>query len=122
MQIIVYLLGFGSIAISSCLILYPRATIDLYRGLYQKYPLTYIAALAAVFGLFFLIAAPITTYPWFFRIIGVLFLLEALLAFFNPQKIYNRMLEWYFMKVSDQTQRLFGIIGVIFGTAILSWV
>jgi hypothetical protein len=32
------------------------------------------------------------------------------------------MADWYFEKVSDQTNRLFGIIGIIFGTVILTWI
>jgi hypothetical protein len=32
------------------------------------------------------------------------------------------MQDWYFEKVSDRTQRLFGIIGIIFATAVLGWI
>lgn len=122
MKVIIYILGFGYIAMSVCLILYTRPTVDAVKALFQKFPLRLLSAIPAIFGIMFLIAAAATKYPWAFRVFGLLAFIEALLAFIDPQKIYSRMLDWYFEKVSDQMQRLFGIIGVIFGTAILSWI
>jgi len=61
MKMIVYLLGFGYIAIGSYLILYSGKTIDALKGLCQKYQLRYLAAIPAVFGLPFLISASVTT-------------------------------------------------------------
>jgi len=55
-------------------------------------------------------------------VIGILAIGEAVLAYTNPQKIYTRMLNWYLGDISDQTHRLFGIIGIIFGTVIVPWV
>ncbi len=122
MKAIVYLLGFGHIAASTCLVLYTRETVDWIKGLFKAYHLKYLSAIPAVFGLLFLISASATTYPWVFRIIGVLAFAESAVAFIDPQKIYSRMLDWYFEKVADQTNRLFGIIGIIFGTVLLTWI
>jgi uncharacterized protein YjeT (DUF2065 family) len=122
MRVIAYLLGFGIIAFSSFLILYTRATTDALNGMAQKYPIRYLAVPPAVVGILFLIAAPATVYPWLFRIVGLLAIVKALLAYINPNNIARRALEWYFVKTSDQAQRLYGIVGVIFGTAILSWI
>jgi uncharacterized protein YjeT (DUF2065 family) len=122
MKVIVSLLGFGHIAVCSFLILYTRQTVDALHGWLQTYPLKYLAAIPAVFGFLFLISASSTTYPWVFRIIALVAFCEAVVAFTNPQKIYSRMLDWYVKHVSDQTNRLFGIIGIIFGTAILTWI
>ncbi len=122
MKVIAYLLGVGSIAGFSCLILYTTATVEMLKGLFQKYPPKYIAAVPAVLGVLFLISGSAVAYPWVFRLIGLLAIGKGVLAYTNPQKIFSRMTQWYFEKVSEQGQRLFGIIGVILGTAILSWV
>ena len=122
MTIIVYLLAVWLIAVGSCLILYTQATVNAFKALCDKVPLRVVAVIQAVFGLLFLISASAVTYPWIFRIFGLLAIAKAALAFVNPKGIYTRMLDWYFAKVSDQAQRLFGIIGIILGTAILSWV
>jgi len=121
MEVIAYLLGFGTIAISSCLILYTRTTMDTLKGLFETYQPKYLSVIPAVFGLLYLLSAPAITYPWVFRIIGLLAFAEAVLYFINPHNIYQKLLEWYF-NISDQTQRLFGIFGIIFGTAILTWI
>ena len=34
----------------------------------------------------------------------------------------NRMVVWQAGGLSDRTQRLFGIVGIIFGTLILTWI
>ena len=44
----------------------------------------------------------------------------ASLAYRTYLILYSRMLDWYFASASDQTQRLFGIIGIIFGTVIIT--
>ena len=122
MKVIAYLLGFGYIAISACLILYTKATIDTLKNLADSYPLKYIAAFAAAIGVLFFICASATTYPWVLRLVALVAIAEGVLAYFNPQELYTRMLEWYFEKVSEQGHRLFGIIGIIFGTVLLSWI
>ena len=122
MKAIVYLLGFGHIAIGSYLILYTRETVNVLKSLSQTYQLKYLSAIPAVFGLLFLISSAGTIHPWVLTIIGLLAVGKAVLAFTDPQKIYCRMLDWYFENVSDQTQRFFGIIGIVFGTAILTWI
>jgi hypothetical protein len=122
MKVIIYLLGFGHIALCSILILYTKESIEALRKLFQTYQLKYLSFIPAVYGLLFLISAAAIAYPWVFIVIGLLGICEALVAFKNPRGIYSTMLDWYFGKVSDQTNRLFGIIGVIFGTAILTWI
>ena len=122
MKVIVYLIGFSHIALCTYLILHTRETVDALKGMFQTYQLKYLSVIPAVYALLFMISASATTQPWIFRIIALLAFCEAIVAFTDPQKIYSRMLDWYFEKVSDQTQRLFGIIGIIFGTVILNWI
>ncbi|MBC2713223.1 MAG: hypothetical protein HGJ94_20190 [Desulfosarcina sp.] len=121
MKVIVYLLGFSCIAMCSFLILYTRESVNALKKLFDSYELRYLSIIPAVTGLLFLVSASATGYPWVFRIIAVIAFAEAVLAIVNPNKIYSRMLDWYFGNLSDQTQRLFGIIGIIFGTVILTW-
>lgn len=122
MKVIVYLLGFTYIALCSFLILHTRESIIRFKKVFQSYPTRYLSIIPAVVGLLFLVSASATVYPWVFRIIAVIAFGEALLAIINPNKVYSRMLDWYFEDLSDRTHRLFGIIGLVFGTAILTWI
>ena len=121
MKVIVYFLGVVYIAIGSIFILYTREFVDAFKKFIQKIPLKVLSALPAVFGILFFIAALTTTFPWFFRVIGIIAIVEAVVVFANPYNLYTRLLDWYF-NLSDKTQRLFGIISIIFGTAILAWI
>ena len=122
MKVIVYLLGFGHIALCTYLILFTRESLDILKNMFQTFQLKYLSAIPAVYAILFLISASATAHPWMFRIIGLLAAVEAVVAFTNPKKIYSQMLDWYFGNVSDQANRLFGIIGIIFGTVILTWI
>ncbi|MBI9086329.1 MAG: hypothetical protein JEZ11_22200 [Desulfobacterales bacterium] len=121
MKIIVCLLGIAHIAISSFFILYTKETIDMLKGMFRTYKLRYMASYPIVIGVLFVISASATYYPWVFRIIGLIAFCEAVVAFTDPKKIYSRMLDWYFENVSVRTNQLLGIIGVIFGTLVLTW-
>jgi uncharacterized protein YjeT (DUF2065 family) len=122
MKVIVYLLGFGHIALCTYLILYTRESLDILKDMFQTFQLKYLSAIPAVYAILFLISASATAHPWVFRIIGLLAAVEAVVAFINPKKIYSQMLDWYFDNISDQANRLFGIIGIIFGIVILTWI
>ena len=122
MKVIVYLLGFGHIVLCTFLILYTRESIATLKSMFQNYQLKYLSAIPGVYALLFLISASATTHPWVFRIVGLLAAVEAVVAIINPRAIYSEMLDWYFANVSDQANRLFGIIGIVFGTVILTWI
>ncbi len=121
MKVIVYFLGFVYIAIGSISILYTKESVDALKKFIQEIPLKVLSALPGVFGILFFISALATTFPWFFRVIGIIAIVEAVVVFTNPYNIYSRLMDWYF-NLSDQTQRLFGIMTIIFGTAILAWI
>jgi hypothetical protein len=122
MKVIVYLLGFGHIALCSYLILYTSKSISSLKSMFDTYQLKFLSAIPAVYALLFLVSASATSHPWVFRIIGLLALAEAAVAFTNPRKIYSEMLDWYFGNVGKDVNRLFGIVGIIFGTLILTWI
>ena len=121
MKVIVYFLGFVYIAIGTIFILYTREYVDALKKIIREIPLKVLSALPAVFGILFFISALATTFPWFFRVIGMLAIGKAVVILTNPHNLYSRLVDWYF-NLSDQTQRLFGIIAIIFGTAILTWI
>lgn len=120
MKVVIYLLGFACIAYCTYFNLYTRQAANALKRLFQSYQLKYLAAIPAVVAVLFLIAAPAAECPWPFWIVGILALIEAAVAFLNPQKIYSRMIDWLFENVSDQAYKVFSIIGIIFGTLILT--
>lgn len=120
MEVVIYLLGFTCIAYCTYFNLYTRQAVKALKSMSQNYQLKYLAAIPAIVAVLFLISAPASKCPWPFWIVGILALIEAGLAYINPQNIYSRMLDWLFENVSDRAYQIFAIIGIIFGTLILT--
>ncbi|MCG6894347.1 MAG: hypothetical protein LJE65_12115 [Desulfobacteraceae bacterium] len=122
MEVVVYLIGLSHVVLSALCILYARESMSWIQGLFKTYPLKYLSGIPLLYGFLFLISASAISYPWLFRFLGLLALCEAVVAFTNPQNLYGRLLDGYFENISERTHQLFGIIGVIFGTLVLTWV
>jgi hypothetical protein len=45
-----------------------------------------------------------------------------MLFLFNPGNSFEKIREWYLHTALDQTYRLFGIIMLIIGMAVFSWI
>ncbi len=122
MQVIVYPPGCGRIAVCACWIRSTRKAGDARKGWVRTYPFEYRPSIPARFGLLRLTVASSAGNPWAFWMIALPAFYSAVVAFTNQKKIYRRQLDWYIKRGSDQTNRLLGIIGIIFGTAILTWI
>ena len=108
---------FGSFAI-----LYTTQYRDIMRNTLEKTHLKIIAFFPFIGGILLLICSSTSHYPWFIRLIGILAIVKGAFIFINPIKIANRLNDWYLNSVSDQTHRLFGIILILLGSAVFSWV
>jgi uncharacterized protein YjeT (DUF2065 family) len=121
MSIILYAFSLIYIAAGVCMILYTNATRNAFRQLIQM-GFKVLSVIAVVIGFLFLVSATASHYPWFLRFIGIFAVLEGVMLFVNPQDIMGRIYAWYLDEASDQTFRATGIITVIFGTALISWI
>jgi uncharacterized protein YjeT (DUF2065 family) len=81
-----------------------------------------LSALPFIFGILFIFSASATRIPWLFRLIGLMAVIEGMVFFLIPKDLYDKFMDWYLNSLSDQTYRLSGILGIIFGAAILSWI
>ncbi len=109
-------IGFGSLVI-----LYTTRTRESIGNLISQTNPKVLSALPIIGGILLIIAASAGTHAWFIRFLGLLALLKGALIVLNPQEMWTRTRELYH-KLSDQTYRLSGIILVILGTAMMSWV
>ncbi len=117
-----YAISLIMIAIGCCTILYTVETKKIIKRIVKGIDLRILSILQLVTGILFLLSASACRFPWVIRFIGFISLFEGVLAFTNPNNLYDKILDWYFDSLSDQTHRLFGIIALIFGTVVLSWI
>jgi len=59
---------------------------------------------------------------WFIRLIGFLAVIEGGIIFLIRKNLYDGLVDGYIRSALDQIYRLFGIISVVFGTVVLSWI
>jgi uncharacterized protein YjeT (DUF2065 family) len=122
MQWFLYAMSLIWIAIGCCIILYTDETKDVMRSIVKGIDLRILSILPFVAGVLFLLSASVCRFPWIIRFVGFMSLIEGVLAFSNPSNLYDRLMDWYLDSISDQTHRLFGIITMTLGTAVLSWI
>ena len=121
MKYIVYLLGFLWIAAGAIAILYTDDYKGFLKGLLARLDRMYLAMIPAIFGLLLLFAASSTTHSGFIRLIGVLGIVKGVLIYFNPGGLFQISKDWL-DTLSGQGYRLVGIIALVLGTVVISWI
>ena len=121
MKYIVYLLGFLWVAAGAVAILYTDDYKAYLKGIVEKLDRAILALIPAIFGLLLLLAASATTHGWFIGLIGVLGIAKGVLIYFNPGGLYEKSTDWM-LGWSDQGYRLIGIIALVLGTVVISWI
>ena len=119
---ILYFISVAFVSIGACSILYTTETHKIIAALLAKINRKVICALPFGVGLLLLVSASSSSFPWLIRLFGLIGLLKGAFAFFNPKGLYDRISQWYLESISEQGDRLFGILAVILGTALLSWI
>ena len=121
MKTVLYAFSLIYVATGVCMILYTDETRSVFKRLVRM-GLKAMSVVAFVMGLLLILAASASHYPWFLRFVGVLAIAEGVLLFINPRDIMDKIYDWYLEQASEQTFRATGIITVIFGTALISWI
>ena len=121
MKLIVYLLGLLWVAAGAMAILYTDDYKAYLRGIMGTLNRMYLALIPAIFGLLLLLAASSTTHSWFIRLIGILGIAKGVLIYLNPGGLYEKSQQWL-GAISDQGYRLIGIIALVLGTVVISWI
>ena len=122
MKWFLYAISLFYIVYGCCSILYTDETKKLVKSLFSNIDQKILSALPFIFGILFILSASATSMPWFLRFIGLMAVIEGVVFFIIPKDLYNKFMDWYLKSLSDQIYMLFGIIGIIFGIAILSWI
>jgi hypothetical protein len=119
---ILYFISVVWIATGACAILYTSETRNTLKKLLSSVNRIALSTLPVVFGVLMIVSASASMHPWLIRFLGILGMAKGVFIFMNPGGRYEKTLQWYLESVLDQGYRLMGIITVILGTAVLSWI
>ena len=117
-----YVISFFCIAMGCCTILYTDETRRFVKSIFNEIDRKFISAFELIMGILLLISATARRQAWFIRLFGLLAIIEGAVIFLIPKNLYDELMDWYLNSASNQTYRLFGILSLVFGTAILSWI
>jgi hypothetical protein len=117
-----YLVSIAWISIGSCAILYTGDSRNTLKRSLSAMNRKVLSVLPLAFGVLMIVAASDSLHPWLIRILGLLGLIKGVFIIANPMALYEKSVQWFLESVSDQAYRLTGILTIILGTAILSWI
>jgi uncharacterized protein YjeT (DUF2065 family) len=117
-----YVISFLCIGMGCCTILYTDETRKFVKSIFNEVDRKFISAFELIMGILLLISAAASRQSWFIRLIGLMAIIEGGVIFLIPKNLYDDLMDWYLNSASDQTYRLFGILSLVLGTAVLSWI
>ena len=110
------------IASGGFLILYTDRCRELMAKGIEQVGRVPMAVTAAVVGVLLLLSARGSHNATVIFILGLLAIAKGALFFWNPNRIFESTRQWWLEKAADQTYRLAGMIVLVLGTALISWV
>ena len=122
MNVFLYAMSLLFIAVGCCTILYTNETRNFLQRLFNQIDRKLLSVFEAILGILLLVSATASHHSWFIRLIGLLAVIEGGVILLIPKNLYDELINWYVNSLSDQTYRLFGILSLILGTAMLSWI
>ncbi|MBW2248249.1 MAG: DUF2065 family protein [Deltaproteobacteria bacterium] len=122
MKWFLYAISFLWITAGSLSIIYTTESRNVMKRLFEKTDRKILSVFPAIIGILLFISASWSLHSWFLRILGIMAVIKGVIIFINPKNLYDEMMNWYLNSLSDQTYRFFGIVMIIIGTAVLSWI
>ena len=122
MKWFLYAISFLWITAGSLSIIYTTESRNVMKRLFNKIDRKVLSVFPVIIGVLLLISASWSLHSWFLRILGAMGIIKGGIVFFIPKNLYDEMTNWYLNSLSDQTYRFLGIVSIIIGTAVLSWI
>jgi uncharacterized protein YjeT (DUF2065 family) len=122
MKWFLYAISFLWITAGSLSIIYTTESRNVMKRLFEKTDRKILSVFPTIIGVLLFISASWSLHSWFLRILGIMAVIKGVIIFINPKNLYDEMMNWYLNSLSDQTYRFFGIVMIIIGTAVLSWI
>ncbi|UCD32257.1 MAG: hypothetical protein JSW04_00780 [Desulfobacterales bacterium] len=110
------------IAVGCSTILYTSQFRSVVRNLLKSVDQKFLSTLPFVAGILFLFSTSASRHPWLIRLFGLIGIFKAIFIFLNPKGFYEKSIDYYLDSLTDQTHRFYGIISILLGTAVLSWI
>jgi uncharacterized protein YjeT (DUF2065 family) len=122
MQWILYIISLLWIGVGSCIILYTQQSRDFMKKTLRGVDLGLLSIVPFTIGALLIVSAYYSAAFWIIVVLGILAIGKGCLFIFNPRKAADKIITWFLDESSDNMYRLAGIVAIVLGTALLSWI
>jgi len=120
-KIALYVISILWIGTGFSLVIYTEKSKEFLQKLYPSDIIRWIALIPLAVGLILVTGAFLyKNIFWLALILGVIVLAKGLYLAFGPSSQLKTLWDWWFIKTGDKTIRLFGLISLVLGVALLS--
>ncbi len=122
MKWILYVIAILFVVLGTWANLYPVQASKRLQSLVEGITPRWSAVVALATGMMLLIAAPASHQgTGFVRLLGILGMVKGIVLFAMSKERYQRLLDWWFDPAKEQSWRVWGLLMLVLGVVILSW-
>ncbi len=121
MKWFLYIMSIYFIMAGVTLILYTDWLKNLLQTILEDFNFKWFFPLPFIIGALFIFSGDLLPYPWFATVIGLLVIGKGCYLLFLPGKKIEATIHWWTHKADDITYRFLGIIILMLGTTLFSW-
>ncbi len=122
MKWILYVVAIIWIVLGTWANLYPVQAHGRLRSLVEGIAQRWAAIVALAVGMILVIAAPASTQGvGFVRLLGLLGIVKGFVIFMMPKERYQSLTAWWFAPVREPSWRLWGLLMLVLGVVMISW-
>ena len=122
MKWFLYALSIAWIAGGAWAILYTPQWKSLLKSLLEGTNRLILEGATVAVGLLLLFSTSASRVPAVIAILGVLAIAKGILLYLNPANVFEKTRRWYLETLTEQAHRLLGIVSLVLGTAVISWI
>lgn len=129
MKWVLYTISFLWIILGAIQILYTEKSNAVLKKLMAERNPKILAVVPSIIGILLCVASlwhyskeGVYKPLWFVFALGLIACIKGILFFLLPPQSTKKVLQWWFNKASDRVIRVWGIILVVLGIAVISWI
>ena len=121
MKWFLYFMSIYFIILGVTFILYTDWIKKLLKRMLRGFNFRWFFPLPLIIGVLFILCRDLTHHPKLILVLGILILGKGIYILLSPKKHIDTIMNWWIYKVPDITYRFWGLVFLILGIALFSW-
>lgn len=122
MKWFLYFMSIYFIVAGATFILYTDWAKRLFQKMSSCFNFRWFSPLPLIIGVLFILSRDLTHHPCLILTLGILAMGKGIYLLLSPKKHIDTMINWWIIEVQDITYRFWGIIILILGITLFSWI